>query len=463
MKNTAVKTVNTSMLMTVITVTQFLSAFMSASVNIALPHIAKDFSMSAVESSWVVMSFLLATGMFLVPFGKMGDIYGRMRIFVLGNIIFTLSSLFCALSTNELMLIASRFSQGIGGAMIMSTGMAIITSAFPPQARGKMLGIAVSAVYLGLTAAPVLGGILTQTFGWRSIFMISVGLGIIIILTISLTIKAEWREANQEKFDTTGSVIYMIAVFLLMTGFSMLPKLPGILMAITGIAGIIAFVLYEIKVENPVLNIHLFRKNRVFAFSNFAALINYAATFAITFILSLFLQYVKGLQPSDAGLLLITQPAVMAATASFAGKLSDKVDPRLLSSVGMGIITIGLVFLCFLDAGTSNLFLITSLVIVGLGFGTFSSPNTNSVMGSVEKRYLGVAAATISTMRVLGQIFSMAVATMVYYMFLGNAKISNTNLIEFSQGSSVIFIIFAILCFFGIFISLARGGKKTHQ
>jgi len=463
MKNATATKVNTSVLMAVIIITQFLSAFMSASVNIALPDIAEDFSMSAVESSWVVMAFLLSTGMFLVPFGKMGDIYGRMRIFLAGNMVFTLASLFCALSGNEIMLIASRFLQGIGGAMIMSTGMAIVTSAFPPQQRGKMLGLVVSAVYLGLTAAPVLGGILTQAFGWRSIFVISVGLGIMIVISILRMGNAEWKEAVKEKFDTPGSAIYMISVFLLMSGFSMLPKVPGILMAASGVIGITLFIVYEMKVEHPVLNIRLFRNNQVFAFSNLAALINYAATFAITFILSLYLQYVKGLQPGDAGLLLITQPAVMAATALFAGKLSDKIDPRFLSSLGMGIISVGLVFLCFLESNTGNGFLIASLVIIGLGFGTFSSPNTNSVMGSVEKKYLGIAAATVSTMRVLGQIFSMAIATMVFYIFLGNSKISVNNLVQFMQSARVLFIIFAVMCFLGIFISLSRGGKKLHQ
>jgi len=452
---------NTTVLMTVIMVTQFLSAIMGASVNIALPHIAKDFSMSAVGSSWVVMAFLLSTGMFLVPFGKLGDIYGRKKIFLYGNIVFTFASFLCAFSSSGFMLIASRFMQGIGGAMMMSTGMAIITSAFPSSKRGKMLGLAVSSVYLGLTVAPVVGGILTQTFGWHSIFLMGGTLGIFIIAGIILMVKTEWREAKNEKLDYTGSLIFMISVFLLMFGFSELPSFRGIVMAMVGLLSMIFFIAFELKAETPVLNIRLFRDNRVFAFSNLAALINYASTFAITFILSLFLQYAKGLQPRDAGLLLITQPAVMAGAAFFAGRLSDKIDPRFLSSLGMGIIVIGLIFLCFLDENTGNVYLISSLVIVGLGFGTFSSPNTNSVMGSVEKKYLGVASATVSTMRVMGQIFSMAIAAMVFHIFLGDAKISNANLGQFIQSSRVLFVIFAILCFIGVFASLQRGTKKS--
>lgn len=461
MEKTSGQHVHTIILMTIIMVTQFLSAFMGASVNIALPHIAKDFAMSAVGSSWVVMAFLLSTGMFLVPFGKLGDIYGRKKIFLFGNIVFTLTSLACAVSTSGFMLIASRFVQGIGGAMMMSTGMAIITSAFPPNKRGKMLGLAVSSVYLGLTVAPVVGGIMTQTFGWHSIFLLSGVLGFFIIAGVIFMIKTEWREAKNEKLDYSGSFIFMISVFLLMYGFSELPSLRGIVMAAVGLLSMIGFIVFELKTETPVLNIRLFRDNRVFAFSNLAALINYASTFAITFILSLFLQYVKGLQPRDAGLLLITQPAVMAGTAFFAGRLSDKVDPRFLSSLGMGIIVVGLIFLCFLDQNTGNVFLISSLVIVGLGFGSFSSPNTNSVMGSVEKKYLGVASATVSTMRVMGQIFSMAIAAMVFHIFLGDAKISDANINQFIQSSRVLFVIFAILCFIGVFASLQRGVKKA--
>ena len=215
------------------------------------------------------------------------------------------------------------------------------------------------------------------------------------------------------------------------------------------------------KVEFPVLNIQLFRNNRIFAFSNLAALINYSATFAITFMLSLYLQYAKNLQPRDAGLLLITQPAIMAITASIAGRLSDKFDSRILSSAGMGIIVIGLILLYNLDAETSNMFIITSLVVVGLGFGTFSSPNTNSVMSSVEKKQLGIASATISTMRLLGQISSMAIATMVIHVYLGEAKITYVNLDLFLKSSKTIFLIFAVLCFIGVFASLARGNNKV--
>jgi len=455
--------VNPTILMAILMITLFFNAFMGAAVNIAIPIIAKDFSMSAVESSWVAMAFLLSSAMFLLPFGKMGDIYGRRKIFLIGNIVFTSSSLLCAFSMNSLTLIIFRFTQGIGGAMIMSTGMAIVTSVFPPKDRGRMLGLVVSAVYLGLTAAPVIGGILTQSFGWHSIFLVSVAAGFLVILGVLFKVKMEWIDSKHETLDYSGSMIYMVTIFLIMYGFSKLPDNLGIVMSILGIIGFGLFVWYERKVEFPVLNIQLFKTNRIFAFSNLAALINYSATFAITFMLSLYLQYAKNLSPRDAGLLLITQPAIMAITATIAGRLSDRFDSKILASIGMGIIVIGLILLYNLDAATSNAFIITSLVVVGLGFGTFSSPNTNSVMSSVEKRQLGIASATISTMRLLGQISSMAIATMVIHVYLGEAKISNTNVDLFLKSSKTIFLIFAVLCFIGVFASLARGKKMVLE
>ena len=451
------------MLMAIIMVTMFFNAFMGAAVNIAIPDIASDFSMSAVESSWVAMSFLLASAIFLVPFGKIGDIYGRKKMLLFGNIVFALSTLACAFSFNSFSLIVFRFMQGIGGSMIMSTGMAIVTSVFPPQKRGKMLGLAVSAVYLGLTMAPVLGGVLTSSFGWHSIFVVAFIAGLFVITGTFFALRTEWAEPDTNRFDVVGSLVYMSSVFLLMFGFSKLPSLLGIVMASTGIVGFVFFVIIEQRVASPVLNIKLFRNNRIFAFSNLAALINYAATFAITFILSLFLQYAKGLSPRDAGILLITQPAIMTITAFFAGRLSDKIDSRILSSLGMGIIVVGLVFLFFLDVQSTNTFLIAGLVIVGLGFGTFSSPNTNSVMSSVEKKYLGTASATISTMRLMGQILSMAITAMVMHIYLGDAKMSKATIQPFLESSKVLFIIFIVLCFMGVFASLARGKSRNKN
>jgi EmrB/QacA subfamily drug resistance transporter len=451
--------VNKNVLLAVTMLTSFFNPFMSTSVNIALKQIGAEFSMSAVGLSWVSMIFLLSSAVFLVPFGKLADIYGRRRIFLYGTIVFTAASLLCGLAFSEQSLILFRFIQGIGSAMVFSTSMAIVISEFPPKERGKVIGLNVSAVYLGLTMAPVIGGIMTQYLGWRSLFYVNTVAGILITIGIITKIKSEWAEAKGELFEWQGSLVYMVSISSLMFGFSKLPEPFAIGLTIFGLAGFIVFVVIELKVEFPVLNISLFRDNRIFAFSNLAALINYAATFAVTFMLSLYLQYVKGLQPRDAGILLITQPAFMAIVASFSGRMSDRYDSRILASLGMSIIVVGLLFLCFLNVNSSNIYLISGLVVLGIGFGLFSSPNTNAVMSSVEKRYLGIASATIGTMRLSGQMISMAIAAMAIHVFIGDDTIAFDNFPQFMTSMRIVFIIFTALCVLGVFASLARGKK----
>jgi len=452
--------VDRNILIVSILIISFFNAFVGAAVNIALPKIAEEFSLHAIQLSWVSMSYLLSTVIFLVPFGNLADIYGKKKIFLFGNIVFTISSLFCAFSVSGDMLIIMRFIQGIGAAMIQSTAMAIVSTVFSLGKRAKMIGYTVSAVYLGLTMAPFLGGILVHYINWKSIFYINVVAGLFVIVSLIFKVRTEWKDAPNDKFDIKGSVVYMSAIFLLMYGFSKLPSTTGILVLLAGILFFTAFIIIEKRVTTPVFNIKLFTTNRLFAFSNFAALINYAATFAITFILSLFLQYAHGLSAKDAGLLLIIQPGVMTILASISGKLAAKYNPAVLSSIGMAIIVIGLLMLCFISIDVSHLYLVVCLIILGFGFGLFSSPNTSVIMGSVEKKYLGIASATVSTMRLAGMMMSMAIAAMIINVFIGETKISASNINNFIVSSRVIFIIFACLCFVGVFASLARNKNK---
>ncbi|PKP30213.1 MAG: MFS transporter [Bacteroidetes bacterium HGW-Bacteroidetes-17] len=450
---------NKHVLLAVTMASNFLNPLMGAAVNVALPKIGEEFSMSAVGLSWVSMSFLLATTIFLVPFGKISDSWGRRKMFFYGNISFAISSLFCALSASSEMLIIGRFLQGITAAGIFATSMAIVISAFEPHERGKMIGLNVMAVYIGLSIAPVLGGVLTSLWGWRSLFFINTGAVLLIIVAIITKIKAEWAVPNKAKFDITGTMIYMVSVSGLMYGFSHLPKTEAIIFTLLGIAGVIIFINYELKQSNPVLEIQLFFKNKLFAFSNLSAFINYAATFAITFVFSLYLQYVKGLSPKDAGLILIAQPVVMAFVASFSGKLSDTKDPRILASIGMGVSAAGLLMLVFISKETPYSYIIVALMILGFGFGMFSSPNTNSVMSSVENRFLGIASATVSTMRTTGMMFSMAIAALSIHLFLGDDKINADNLDLFILSVKAVIITFVLLCIIGIFTSLV-GRRK---
>jgi EmrB/QacA subfamily drug resistance transporter len=449
--------VNKSTALLIATLSSFLTPFMGSSMNIALPSIGNELAMDAVLLSWVATSYLLAAAMFLVPFGKIADIQGRKKIFAYGILVYTLASLLCALSTSSILLIGCRILQGIGSAMIFSTGVAILTSVFPIGERGRVLGINVAATYTGLSVGPVLGGFLTQYFGWRSIFLVNVPLGLVIIPLVVWRLKGEWAEAQGEDFDFIGSAIYGLSLVIVMYGFSLVPALPGAWLILLGVLGILAFVRWEVRARSPVLNMNLFRNNTVFAFSNLAALINYSATSAIGFLLSLYLQYVKALSPQDAGLVLVSQPVMMAIFSPLAGRLSDRIEPRVVASTGMALSTAGLLPFVFLNERTSFGFIVASLVLLGFGFALFSSPNTNAVMSSVEHRFYGVASATLGTMRLTGQMLSMGIAMLLLAIYVGKVQITPEYYALFLTSLQAAIAVFAVLCFVGIFASLARG------
>ncbi len=358
------------------------------------------------------------------------------------------------------LLIAVRAFQGFGGAMIFGTSVAILTSVFPPGERGKALGIYITAVYFGLTVGPFLGGVLTQYFGWRSIFYVNVPIGIITCLLIIWKLKGEWAECNGERFDLTGSVIYAGALVCVMYGFSLVPDFAGIFLVAAGCAIGVIFVIYEMRIPVPVLDMRLLTKNRVFAFSNLAALISYSATFAVTFLLSLDLQYTKDFSPEHAGLILIVQPAVMALVSPVAGRLSDKIDPQIVASTGMAFSASGLFLLAFLVESTPLWYLLVCLVVLGIGLGLFSSPNTNAIMSSVEKRYYGVASGMNGTMRLIGQMLSMGIAMMLFSLLIGRVEITREYYPQFVSSMHYTFVIFMVLCILGIGASLKRGKRQ---
>jgi len=448
----------------VVTLASFLTPFDGSSVNIALPSIGKEFSMNAISLGWVATAYLLSSAMFLVPLGRVADIHGRKKLFTFGVVIFTAASFSMVLCTSGTMLICLRIVQGVGSAMIFGTGVALLMSVFPAQERGRALGINVAAAYTGLSIGPFVGGLLTLHLGWRSIFLVNVPLGLVAIALISFKLKEEWAGGEGEKFDLVGSIIYCFSLTAVIYGFSSFSRLGAMLSAciiLVGIFGIFAFIGWEMKVQNPVLNVDVFRGNRAFALSNLAALINYSATFAVGFFLSLYLQYIKNFNPQMAGAILVFQPIIMAVGSPFAGRLSDRIEPRIVASVGMALTAVGLFFLTLLHEGSSLGFVVADLILLGLGFALFSSPNTNAVMSSVEKRFYGVAAGTLGTMRLTGQMFSMGIAMLIFAIHMGHTQISPEYYPLLLKSTRSAFILFGILCSGGALASLARG--KIHQ
>lgn len=460
MQNRPATQVSKGIALLIASMSSFLTPFTSSSVNIALPSIGKELPLNAIELSWVATAYLLAAAIFLVPFGRVADIHGRKTVFRIGIIIDAIASILCATSSSGPGLIIFRGLQGLGGAMIFGTGISILTSVFPVEERGRALGISTASVYTGLLVGPLVGGFFTEHLGWRSIFFLNAFFGLIILTAVIWKLSGEWAEARGERVDYIGSIIYSLSLVAIIFGFSELPDLSGIWLILAGIIGVAGFIRWELGLKHPVLNIGLFKNNNVFAFSNLAALVNYSATFAVSFLLSLYLQYIKGFSPQYAGLILIAQPVMMAVFSPIAGNLSDRAEPRVISTAGMALTTIGLFMLAFLDNDTGLTFVLISLITLGLGVGLFSSPNTNAMMSSVDRKYYGVASGMLGTMRLLGQTFSLGMALLLFAMFIGRAQITPEYYPLFLKSMRVTFVISSLLCFTGIFASAARG--KTH-
>ncbi len=452
-------------ILVIVAASSFFGTFLISSVNIALPAIEKDFGLDAVTLSWVVTSFLLSTAMFLLPVGRWGDLSGIRRLYKTGMVIFTVSSLLSGFATSGYWLIAMRFLQGIGAAFSSTTGAAILVSAFLPQHRGRVLGMSVSGVYLGLAFGPFFGGFLTQYLGWRSIFFMASGFGLLITIIGFLFLgKDEIQQKARTKLDFKGTVFYMLGLVSLTYGSARIPQIFGWSLMGAGVLFLIIFWMLENRSENPVLETRLFTHNRLFAFSNMAALINYSATFSIIFLLSLYLQKVKGLSPRDAGSILVAQPIVMALFSPVTGRLSDKIQPRYLATIGMTMCTIGLAAFAFLSETTPIVLIVVLLFWVGTGFALFSSPNMNTIMSSVQKNQLGLASGSASTMRVVGQIVSMTIATLFFAFLFNKQAVETVANPLFLKALRLGFITFATISLAGIYFSFNRGKmEREHE
>jgi MFS family permease len=443
------------------TVSAFCTSFAASSVNVALPLIGTEFHLGGVALNWVVTAFVLTSAVLIMPLGRLGDLYGRQRIFSWGMGVYLVGSLAGALSPDAVWLTASRAFTGVGAAMAFGTVTAVLVAAYPPQERGRVLGINVAMVYLGLSVGPVLGGLVTQAWGWRTLLFTHVGLSLLVVVLVVLRLKGNDKESHHEGFDLVGSGLYALGLAAVVVGVSNLPGPWGWGLIALGALGLTGFWVFESRAKSPILAVTHFTKNRTFAFSNLAAMISYSATFAVVFFLSLYLQVVRGLSPGWAGTLLVAQPLVQAVFSPVTGRLSDRVSPRLLASTGMGLTALGLAGLSLLDASTPLGWVLGDLVLLGLGFALFSSPNTNAIMGSVEKRDLGLASATVATMRVIGQMVSMALALVLLSLILGTAAVTPQTADLFLTAQRWGFGLSAVLCGLGILASLARGSSRA--
>lgn len=465
MTNESGATVKRYIVLFVSMVTSFTVTFMVAAINIAIPTMREQFSLEAWVTAWLGTIYFLSVAAVQVPCGRLADIYGRKKFFIIGLLLTVLASFLGIFASSVLQLFISLALLGVGAGMVLNNSISILTSVFPAEMRGRVLGMNTAGIYTGLSTGPYIGGLLTGAFGWQSVFVVSATLYGLLLVLIIYAIKGEWREAKGERFDIIGSIAYVISVVLFMYGFSSLPDVPGLVFLAVGIAGLVFFARWERRTSSPVFNLSLFSKNKAFLFSNLAVFISYVATFAISFLLSIYLQEIKGLTPDKAGLVIIVATVLMATFTPISGRVSDKIEPRLVASLGMFINCIALFLMIFLNDSTPIWYIVIALAIYGLGNGIFSSPNANAIMGSVAKRSLGIAAGTMGTMRTAGMMVSMGIIMIIFSVYMGDAEIVPAYYPEFLSSVRTDFIILTGMNILGLLCQLAarRVAKQARS
>jgi EmrB/QacA subfamily drug resistance transporter len=448
----------------VIAAVQFLTPFMFSAIGVALPAIGREFAAGAVQLGLVEMVYILGVALFLLPVGRFADIHGRRKIYLAGIILMTLATLALALAPTIETLILFRFFQGIGASMITSTSFAIITSIFPQDQRGRAMGIVVSAVYLGISAGPTLAGLMISYLGWRWIFYSAIPVELAALVFALLRLKGEWAGARGERFDWIGSLLYMTALSALIVGTVKIREYQAAgWLAGGGLAGMAVFLLFEAKTASPLLPLQRILANRVFFYSNLATWLNYAASFGIMFFFSLYLQIIKGMPPKTTGFILIIQPLIQAICAPYAGRLADRHRPAPIATAGMALCTLGLLVSAMLTASSSFAMIYSVLILMGLGFGFFSTPNTTAIMASISPRDYGMASSLIATMRTTGMLTCMTVITLLLGHFLGDRPVAPETGAAFMAAMQSAMLIFSLMGLLAIAFSLGRTSPLSRK
>ncbi|MFT7388250.1 MAG: EmrB/QacA subfamily drug resistance transporter [Candidatus Endobugula sp.] len=422
-----------------------------ASVNIAIPDLAIDLQANAKMVSWLPTLFILSSVIFMLPAGKLADNYGRKRIYTYGLGLNAFASLLCGIGTSIEWVLFWRVIQGAASAMIFGTGIAIITSVTPSHKRGAALGIATACIYVGLTVAPALGGWLTESWGWRSVFFFQVPIVLALLLLIKVRLLGEWKNAEKSKYDWWGTVIFAVFASALVYGLSVLPSLLGVLMLGLSVISLTLFIVHQSRSRRPLIRVQMFRESRVFSMSLATSLLMYASNFPLIFLMSLYLQYVKGFSPSQAGQIILLQALSMAIMAPFSGKLADKFEPRIIATLGCVIVACGLFALSLMSTNTSATYIAGSLLLIGLGFGLFSTPNNNAIMGATLPNEVGVASASVSLSRTIGNLIGMSLVNLMVHYYIGDAQLSQAQnpalvlTVEMALNMSLAFVLVACL------------------
>jgi EmrB/QacA subfamily drug resistance transporter len=437
--------------------TSFITPLMLSGVNVAIPAIAADFHADAVLLSWIPTAYLLATAVFLLPAGRLGDLVGRKKMYVAGIAVMALGSALAAAAGDIRFLLGCRVIQGMGNSLMATSGIPMLVSIFPSHRRGSVVGMTTAGVYVGLTGGPLIGGLCTHYLSWRAIFLIHIPVLLTVIFLTLKKLHGEWSGESEQRFDFKGAVIFAAGISALIYGLSLLPALHSIWLILLGLSLLTGFFQLEKRMRDPILDVRLFFENRLFLFSSLAALFLYSASFGLSYLMSLYLQYIKAMSADTAGMVLMSQPVMMAALSPFTGRLSDRIEPRLLASAGLILNVTGYFLLSRSGMDTPLIYIILCLFTTGIGFALFSSPNINAILGAVRREQLGIASGITSTMRVLGQMFSMAVITTVFAVNMGRVQITPELYPVLLHNVQVCLVIASGLAMIALLSSLSRG------
>lgn len=447
-------------------ITAFVTTFMGSSLNLSIPAMERDFEVSGALVGWVVNAFTMSVAAMSVPFGRVADITGRRRVFMTGVAGFGIISFLCMFSPDITVLLALRVFQGAAAAMIFATNNAILISVYPADQRGKVLGLSTAATYIGLSTGPVIGGFLNHYFNWHSIFAAAFAVSAAAFAVGYRSIPSDDERRGRLKPDITGSILYITAVTVSLYGLSNLSK--GVwawMMLAAGLFAGAVFFISERKKEQPLIKTEMFTADPVFTLSNIAALLNYGATFAISYLVSIYLQIIMGFSSGTAGLILICMPLTQAVFSPVMGRLSDRIKAYKLATAGMALCVAALVMFTFLSEDTDLWFVTAALLTAGFGFSLFASPNTNAIMERVDGKDYGIANSIVATMRTYGQSASMGIVSIVMGLILGSLSMEEASPSQLISTMRTAFCVFTILCVAAVFMSAFRGrhAKKAEN
>ena len=444
-------------------------------VIIALPSIANELHTSLITLVWIAIGYWVITASMLLTFGRLADMFGRVKLYNLGFALFTIGSGLCCVSQTGEQLIVFRIIQAFGAAFIFSNSSAILSDSFPESERGKALGINQISIVVGSVMGLVIGGALTSYFGWRSIFWINIPIGIFATVWAFSKLK-ELGTTKKEKIDWLGNLLFAGGLIVLLVGitfgsFHLLNIFETILFILAGISLLILFYKNEKKVSFPMMDLTLFRL-RLFTSSNIAIFLNSLARGAFTFVMVFYLQGpTMLLSPLDSGIYLIPVSLALAIVAPITGWFFDKYRSQVISQAGLIVSAIGFVMLTTMGSTISYADAILPLALIGAGMGIFTSPNRATIMNSVSPNRRGVAAGISTTLVMTGSAFSIGLVFLIFSALLPSESVTvifsgstdhtspnsiqlfnNTNLDRFILSIHVIFIISALLMISSVLI-----------